>query len=104
MSTSNGMKRVICKWLQYCTKIDSGVLNSLGGHTFSVAEVQELDSVIGNLDTSEIPEYAPLLLGWATFLCLVSFLPAHDGQAPFQVCNHYLISTVKISVDAIVKL
>ncbi|XP_024375793.1 uncharacterized protein [Physcomitrium patens] len=57
---------------------------SQGGHTFSVAEVQELDGIIGNLDTSEAPEYAPLLLGWATFLCLVSFLPVSGDQAPFQ--------------------
>ena len=80
-------------------KFDRGVLNSQGGHTFSVAEVQELDSMIGNLNTSETPEYAPLLLGWATFLCLISFLPADGGQAPFQVCNHYLNSTVGIWVD-----
>lgn len=59
-----------------------------------MAEVQELDSMIGNLDTSETPEYAPLLLGWATFLFLVSFLPAQGGQPPIQVCNHYFNSIV----------
>ncbi|KAG0574974.1 hypothetical protein KC19_VG307200 [Ceratodon purpureus] len=64
--------------------VHDGTPFSPGGHTFSVAEVHELDSMIDNLDTSEVPEYAPLLLGWATFLCLVSFLPANDGQALFQ--------------------
>jgi hypothetical protein len=58
---------------------------SLGGHAFSVTEVQELDMLIGVLDPAEALEYAPLLLGWSTFLCLASFLPSQNGQLPLQV-------------------
>ncbi|CAM6047081.1 unnamed protein product [Sphagnum compactum] len=61
---------------------------SLGGHAFSVTEVQELDMLIGVLDPAEALEYAPLLLGWSTFLCLASFLPSQNGQLPLQDLDH----------------
>jgi nuclear pore complex protein Nup188 len=61
---------------------------SLGGHAFSVTEVQELDMLIGVLDLAEALEYAPLLLGWSTFLCLASFLPSQNAQSPLQDLDH----------------
>ena len=63
-----------------------------------MADVQELDNIIGNLDTSETPECAPLLLGWATFLRFV-----HDSQAPFQVRNPYLNGTDRIGLISVAR-
>ena len=44
-------------------------------YPFSIQELQQMDEVFGQLNVSELQEYAPLLLGWGTFGCLVSFLP-----------------------------
>ncbi|XP_002977285.2 uncharacterized protein LOC9638778 isoform X1 [Selaginella moellendorffii] len=57
------------------TLVHGEISFSQGGHGFSADELQELDVVLSGLDLTVTTEYAPLLLAWATFICLVSSLP-----------------------------
>ncbi|KAL3701186.1 hypothetical protein R1sor_019208 [Riccia sorocarpa] len=61
---------------------------SQGGYSLSIDELQQLDLIIASLDLDRAPEYSPLLLSWATFLCLVSFLPVADGETLFADVDH----------------
>ncbi|CAM6095025.1 unnamed protein product [Calypogeia fissa] len=54
---------------------------SLGGHSLSVNDLRQLDERMGDLNLEGASECGPVILSWATFLCLVSFLPPSDGQA-----------------------
>ncbi|KAI5080087.1 hypothetical protein GOP47_0005566 [Adiantum capillus-veneris] len=50
-------------------------------HPFAVSDLQQIDGLLGELNASEVQDYAPLLLGWGIFGCLVSFLPMSDTGA-----------------------
>lgn len=47
-------------------------------HPFSAHDLQQIDGLFGGLNALEVQEYAPLLLGWGIFGCLLSFLPVSD--------------------------
>ncbi|KAL2650470.1 hypothetical protein R1flu_018598 [Riccia fluitans] len=61
---------------------------SQGGYALSIEELQQLDVIMAGLNLDRAPEYSPLLLSWATFLCLVSFLPVTNGQTLFADVDH----------------
>ncbi|MCO5606557.1 hypothetical protein L7F22_060745 [Adiantum nelumboides] len=49
-------------------------------HPFSVPDLLPIDGLLVEINALEVQDYAPLLLGWGIFGCLVSFLPApHTG-------------------------
>ncbi|BBM99100.1 nuclear pore complex protein Nup188 [Marchantia polymorpha subsp. ruderalis] len=71
---------------------------SQGGCALSVDELLQLDAVMAGLDLDRAPEYSPVLLSWAIFLCLVSFLPLNDGQTGLSEVDH--TAYVKQAYDA----
>lgn len=61
---------------------------SVGGHPFSVEELRQVDQLFAGLNPSEPQEYAPLLLAWATFCCLVSIIPVSDQETQVLDLDH----------------
>ncbi|KAJ7540471.1 hypothetical protein O6H91_10G016600 [Diphasiastrum complanatum] len=68
--------------------IHGDIAFSRGKHGFSLEELQQLDMKIAGLDPADAAEYAPLMLGWATFLCLVSCLPSDGVHADSLEFEH----------------
>jgi hypothetical protein len=68
-------------YLKYCSQKLTAVtytLNRDDRYPFSIQELQQMDELFSQLNVSEVQEYGPLLLGWGTLGCLISFLPTKD--------------------------
>eukprot|EP00249_Psilotum_nudum_P036507 c7711_g1_i1 orf=103-2532(+) len=58
---------------------------SQGEHAFTLDELQQIDSMIAGISSADVSEYMPLLLGWASFVCLVSCLPSTEGHLLLEI-------------------
>ncbi|KAJ0974274.1 hypothetical protein J5N97_016239 [Dioscorea zingiberensis] len=55
--------------------LDLENLLRMGNIVFSLSEIQEIDGVVSSFSTLGLVEAGPLILAWATFLCLLLSLP-----------------------------
>ncbi|KAJ7978575.1 Nucleoporin like [Quillaja saponaria] len=56
--------------------------------TFSLTDVQEMDSLVSTFNAFQMKEAGPLILTWAVFLCLISSLPGRDKSNVLMEIDH----------------
>ncbi|XP_071717637.1 uncharacterized protein [Rutidosis leptorrhynchoides] len=59
-----------------------------GNISFAISDIQDVDTIISNLDAFESKEAGPLILTWAVFLCLLSSLPEKEEYNVLMEIDH----------------
>ncbi|XP_068639968.1 uncharacterized protein [Aristolochia californica] len=78
--------------------VHDGVPFRNGNFLFSMANIQEMDSIVSSFNTSDAAEAGPLVLAWAVFLCLTASLPDKQEYSMLVEIDH--ISYVRHAFEA----